>query len=280
MKKYKIDSNYPKFVTIQKTDNIEEIAKDRINVCCQYKNYEFISFYNKNREQSAWLGCGKTMLKLHCNICNNEWLVTYDNFVNHGYGCNKCAIKERTINKEQIINEINDICYKHNLLFKGFVNNEYVNNNTKIILQCKKCGFEWNTTSIRNLKSNHISCTKCNPSVLENIIIEKFKEIEFKEYEFNKHYDFLNNLQLDFYIPSKNIAIECQGIQHFKPTRIGGITIEKSIEKFILQEKRDINKKELCEKNGIKLLYFSNLNIEYPYFVYTDIEQLMQEVLK
>ena len=32
--------------------------------------------------------------------------------------------------------------------------------------------------------------------------------------------------------------------------------------------KKDKKKKEMCNDLGIKLLYYSDLNIEYPYFVY------------
>ena len=61
-------------------------------------------------------------------------------------------------------------------------------------------------------------------------------------------------MSLDFYLPEYNIAIECQGIQHFKPIEyFGG---EKS---FKEQKNRDTIKKELCEKHNIKVFYF-NIN--------------------
>ena len=42
---------------------------------------------------------------------------------------------------------------------------------------------------------------------------------------------------LDFYIPSKNIAIECQGIQHFRPIeKFGG---EKEFEKVVSKAKQE-----------------------------------------
>ena len=49
-------------------------------------------------------------------------------------------------------------------------------------------------------------------------------------------------MSLDFYLPEYNIAIECQGIQHFK--RIEYFGGEKS---FKEQKNRDTIKKELCE---------------------------------
>jgi len=40
----------------------------------------------------------------------------------------------------------------------------------------------------------------------------------------------------------------------------------------------DIKKKKLCEENGISLLYFSNLGIEYPYKVFEDKDKLLKEI--
>ena len=57
---------------------------------------------------------------------------------------------------------------------------------------------------------------------------------------------------LDFYLPEYNIAIECQGMQHYKPVKLFG-----GEEQFIKQIALDKNKRELCEKNGIKILYYS-----------------------
>ena len=59
-------------------------------------------------------------------------------------------------------------------------------------------------------------------------------------------------MELDFYLPDYNIAIECQGCQHFHAyERFGGE------EGFKSQIKRDELKKKLSEENGIKLLYFA-----------------------
>ena len=98
------------------------------------------------------------------------------------------------------------------------------------------------------------------------------------DFQYNQYFPFLENLQLDFYIPSKKIAIECQGKQHFG---LGGWTqnISKKEKEFLETQTRDKLKKELCEKNGIKLLYYSNLHINYPYKVYENIDDILQNIL-
>jgi very-short-patch-repair endonuclease len=79
---------------------------------------------------------------------------------------------------------------------------------------------------------------------------------------------------LDFYIPECNIAIECQGEQHFQKSGWGkGNNGEKVI-------KRDLNKLKLCEEHGIKILYYSKLNINYPYHVFRSEGELIKEIAR
>lgn len=93
-------------------------------------------------------------------------------------------------------------------------------------------------------------------------------------YEYNLHYKWLNGLQLDFYFPQYKIAIECQGIQHFKPISFGSKTIspEEQYRKII---QNDEKKYELCKKHNVELLYYSNLGIDYPYNVFENKEEIL-----
>jgi hypothetical protein len=99
-------------------------------------------------------------------------------------------------------------------------------------------------------------CPICNESALEREIIT-FLENEKIKYEYRYHSEWLGNLELDFYLPEHNIAIECQGLQHFEPIKhFGGIN------RFIKQVENDKNKLEKCNEKKIKLLYFSNIKKE------------------
>ena len=82
-----------------------------------------------------------------------------------------------------------------------------------------------------------------------NIIFEEQKQFQWLKYK--------GFLKLDFYIPKYNIAIECQGEQHFTNYRF-----EKNDERLKLRKIRDKIKKDLCDKNGIKILYYTNINYE------------------
>ena len=83
------------------------------------------------------------------------------------------------------------------------------------------------------------------------------------------------HLSLDFYLPDYNIAIECQGIQHFNSVSFfGGASFLEEA------KKRDDKKRILCKENGINLLYYSDLNIDFPYEVITNINDLLKEIEK
>ena len=60
-------------------------------------------------------------------------------------------------------------------------------------------------------------------------------------------------MSLDFYLPEYNVAVECQGIQHFDIVKNWG-----GNKKLKRQKELDKNKKELCEEHGIKILYFTH----------------------
>lgn len=118
------------------------------------------------------------------------------------------------------------------------------------------------------LKGN--TCPGCNLSSMESLVksvLEK-ENIYFIE---QKKFKWLVNkrkMSLDFYIPDKNVAIECQGQQHFIENIFGKNQLKEIME-------RDKLKKELCSENGIQILYYANYHIHFPYFVYENIEELI-----
>ncbi|MBO6254826.1 MAG: hypothetical protein J6O49_14465 [Bacteroidaceae bacterium] len=93
------------------------------------------------------------------------------------------------------------------------------------------------------------------------------------EFERQKKFDWLGRQSLDIYVPSVNIGIECQGLQHFKPINYFG-----GIEGFKKRVKLDKLKKELCDANGINLLYYSDENIDES--VITDKELIWEKIKK
>lgn len=80
---------------------------------------------------------------------------------------------------------------------------------------------------------------------------------------------FLVRQELDIYVPAIKLGIEYQGIQHYKP-----ITLFGGDEGLKYRKDLDQRKRELCAKNGIKLIEFS---YEEPLEEHYIIERLRNE---
>lgn len=177
-----------------------------------------------------------------------------------GHGCSKCGGTGKLCTKEFI--EISKKVHKDKYNYSEVV---YVDNRTKVHIICPIHG-PFYQISKSHLKGH--GCPQCNQSKLEKevkIILEN-NNINFKYNEFN--FDWLRikrGLQLDFYLPNYNIAIECQGIQHFEAFDFFG-----GEEKLFRCQERDRIKKILCEEHGVKLYY-----VNYD----DNIEERMNEIL-
>lgn len=191
-----------------------------------------------------------------CIICreHGEFYQTPDNHINVKNGCPKCAgvIKSTTeefVNNARLIHEDK---YDYSKV-------EYINAKTKVCIICPEHG-EFYQTPNAHTSTQKQGCPKCNKkSVLENMVKEELDKLSIKYIEQYKP-SFLKNgkgwQSLDFYLPECNIAIECQGKQHYG---YGGWS-----KKFDFDEQleRDRRKHELCEHNGIKIIYFSKMKTE------------------
>lgn len=110
------------------------------------------------------------------------------------------------------------------------------------------------------------SCRKCSRTVsVGEIEIEKI----LKKYNVNfvKEFSLPNRQRFDFYIENLKIAIEYNGIQHYKVVDFFG-----GEEGFIQNQQRDEQKRQYCKDNDIKL-------IEIPYWDFNSIEKILTREL-
>ena len=188
-----------------------------------------------------------TPIKIICKK-HGEFEVTPKQHL-HSCGCPRCCkenrAKGRTLSKETWIEECNKI---HGNKY-NYSKVNYNNGNDYVEIICPKHGSFFQKAS--NHRYGH-GCPKCLESHLEEEIRILCENNNIK-YEYQKTFPWLGLLRLDFYIPSKNIAIECQGEQHFKHCEYFD-----TLESFKERQKRDQLKYELCLNNNIKLLYYSN----------------------
>lgn len=205
-----------------------------------------------------------------CIICpeHGEFWQTANNHL-RGYGCKFCSNRSYKYSQEEFISICNEIFPD----MYDYSKTIYKTNKDKVIVTCKKHGdFE--------IRADHllqgVGCKKCKSSHLENAV-RAFLIRNKIPYEEQKTFEWLRTekkkMQYDFYLPKENIAIECQGIQHFEPVEIFGG--ENDFQETV---KRDKIKEKLSKENGVKILYYSNLNINFPYDVITDEDTLFREI--
>lgn len=168
-----------------------------------------------------------------------------------GKGCPICgrlkSNKEEMITEKEWIERFNKIHkgkYDYSLMkYKGY--------KEKIEIICPQHGIFLQTPD------NHYrgkGCPVCNSSKMESEVREFLIENNFNFIE-QKRFKWLGFQSLDFFLPEYNIAIECQGAQHFN-------SIEIFEKKITLNDriKLDVNKNKQCIKNGVKVLYIININ--------------------
>ena len=118
-------------------------------------------------------------------------------------------------------------------------------------------------------------CPTCKESHGERKIREYLikNNIEFiPQKEFSKLLGTGNQpLTYDFYIPSKNLLIEFQGEQHYRPVDFNGKGMEQAEENFIIQQEHDRRKREYAQQNNIDLL-------EISYIKEDKIEEILDEI--
>lgn len=139
---------------------------------------------------------------------------------------------------------------------------------------------------------NHLKgcgCPECSKQFriqetkLYDAINNSLNDISVIHSYYNKNV--LHGQELDIYIPEYKIGVEYQGIQHFQPIDFGGRGIEWTIAQFNNNKKRDKRKLDICIKNNIKLLYFSDCQNETflgekVYHDYTEIINKIKEIIK
>lgn len=189
-----------------------------------------------------------------------------------GQGCPKCSLIKNGLSlrltQEEFISRIKEIHKNENYNFSKTVYNGY---DEKVIVICPKHGeFEIKASSLLNGSG----CQLCKSPKLEKQVRNSLIENNINYKAQKRFKKWLGTQSLDFFLPDYNIAIECQGIQHFKT--------EKMYKNLEVVKERDQRKKRLCKENNIHLIYYvPPIFIKYMdendiYF--SDIEELIKYV--
>jgi len=213
----------------------------------------------------------KDKVKIICNDCGRIFLQRPQDHL-RAYGCPYCWGKNKTT--EEFIEEARKVHgdkydYSEVTYFRAI---------DKIKIKCRKCGHVFLVTPHDHITHKN-GCPYCNSSKLEKKTakllddsgITYTRQQTFPWLKLNKY----TPMTLDFFIPELNVAIECQGGQHFKPVDcFGGDENYNSI------RERDLLKYNLCVAHGIKVIYYTDVNLpKYPYKVVKDKSLLIQLLL-
>lgn len=166
-----------------------------------------------------------------------------------GNGCQKCAaeqIKQKlSFTKEQFIQKAKEI---HGDKY-NYSRVEYVNFTTPVEIICKKHGI-FKQKPVVHLYQK-CGCPKCVLKSQNEFFNRLTQDIPQAKFEFEvtcKKLPWLGRMRLDIYSPVLNIAIEYDGIQHFKQISFNGHKTNLD-----LIQKSDKKKEELCNINNCKL---------------------------
>lgn len=201
-----------------------------------------------------------------CIICpiHGEFWQNADSHL-RGHGCQKCVNTYHYTTKEWI-EEAKKI---HNNKY-DYSKSIYKGSKKDICIICTTHG---EFLQRPNTHLNGHGCPKCKSSHIEEEIINLLLENNIK-FDYQKKFEWLGLQSLDFFIPKYNVAIECQGIQHFQNVDyFGG---ENGLKQ---RKEKDKIKRNLCNKNGIKLLYYANYEYNFPYDVIVDKEELIRKII-
>ena len=227
--------------------------------------------YDKVRDQYITTA---TKVEVFCKI-HKEYFMQRPNSHTQGMGCPECAVKRitkfQTKSQKQYDLEIKEV---HNGEIIRI--DPYVNTAPKIKHKHLICGHKWEVRPNGVLKG--MGCPKCNkPGKTEISLFENLsKHFSYLKTESRIYPDFLKGLEYDIFFPQINLALEVDGIQHFKPIKIWG-----GKRTFESMKIRDKQKNKLSIENNITLIRIKTREVKEVYDELVDlIENYIDDLLR
>lgn len=216
-------------------------------------------------------------------ICpkHGEFKKTPINLLYGKQGCPECGKERRTIAKTKTQENFIEEATKIHFGFYDYSKVIYEKARKNVIITCPIHG-DFLQTPDNHLKG--CGCPYCQSSILENIVRHILDDNKIK---YKQHYtpkwlkiDKWHSQSLDFYLPEYNIAIECQGRQHIKPS--GNFGSKKLSQEEIYNKvcELDDRKNKLCKENNITLLYYAETDEKYRYSLCRNKDELLKAIKK
>lgn len=186
------------------------------------------------------------VVQVTCRIHGNYWQRASDHV--RGFGCSDCSGKRR-LTTERFVRKAKKVHFNS----YDYSNVIYVNLDTEVSIVCPKHG-EFLKTPRRHLYGTRNGCPKCCYSKGELYVhnwLESHKIPFIGQETFDGCVNPATNykLRFDFYVPSYNLCIEVDGVQHQTEKHyLNNIVID-----FTGTKERDQIKEDFCLKSKIKL---------------------------
>lgn len=232
--------------------NYSSIKRHDIEYIKQYFNkfnYQLLSQEYKNNYQ--------TNLSIRCPN-GHVYEVKFKNF-QYGSRCPICRINKQRNSIDKVIQVINNRGYT-------FISGKYVNNSSKLLIQCKN-GHQFNMT-FGNF-NNGQNCPFCKCARINEqecrMLFEKITNCSFPSsrplfLRFGRR----NPLELDGYCQELSLAFEYDGPSHSK--NLFGLKTLKE------QQKRDTIKDALCKINNIYLIRIPHTIKDKETFIKNEVD--------
>jgi hypothetical protein len=218
----------------------EEFIKKSLLVHGERWNYSKV-VYGRNNYDLVEIICNR-----HGSFTQRPWAHL------RGQGCPKC-VNNKIMKTEEFIKRSKE---KHGNRWDYSIS-EYSGRRKDVSIICKDHGLFKQEARVH---LEGFGCKMCNGSRLENYLLKKLKDIK-EPFQINKKFKDCKNkkpLPFDFYLPVRNILIECDGIQHKKPIEYFG-----GEERLKYQVNNDKIKTNWAKENNIELVRLcSNLEID------------------
>ena len=188
-----------------------------------------------------------------CIICpeHGEFWQRPNNHISSKHGCPKCGLSLNGL----LHNKTTEYFIEKSKLIHGnkydYSKTNYTKRSENLTIICPEHG------EFLQRAGNHLvgaGCPQCVKSQLEESVSYLLTSNNI-QFEYEKKFDWLKKityLSIDFYLPEYNVAIECQGEQHYRPVKYFG-----GIEEYKRDVERDQVKESLLIEHGIKVFYFA-----------------------
>lgn len=171
-----------------------------------------------------------------------------------GHGCRECSSEQCSVDNASTFEKFVEKAKLKHGDFYDYPRFDYKNSHKKISIICPEHGEFKQTIYIHTQGSGCPNCKKSKGELsIRNWLTSK--NINFEEQRRFAECRHKRELPFDFYLPEKNLCIEYDGIQHFRPyswtSKESDVIMNNNFSELQL---KDSIKTEYCQENNIKLI--------------------------